>query len=251
MCRTHESTFRQDGVLTLPPANRSSKGFAAWRGLLALLAICLAPAALHAEARRDFSELRERMAVRLDPSRRPLLDDWLGMIGEAGALTEEARLTRVNDFINERIVFEDDFSVRGQSDHWATPLESIDRGRGDCEDFAIIKYVSLRMAGVPNGKLRLVYAKARLDGAAEPVWVAHMVLAYYPAPSAEPLVLDKLDTAILPASRRPDLRPVFSFNSDGLFAGVSGRGAVKAAAGIGRLSRREDAWRRILADGYE
>jgi hypothetical protein len=107
------------------------------------------------------------------------------------------------------------------------------------------------MAGVPGGKLRLVYAKARLDGMAGPVWVAHMVLAYYPVPGAEPLVLDNLNTAILPASRRPDLQPVFSFSSDGIFAGVSGQGAAKAAAGIGRLSRWENAWRRILADSYE
>jgi predicted transglutaminase-like cysteine proteinase len=239
-------------IRTPPPTNRSGKGFAAWRGLLALLAVYLALAAPPpAEAQRAPAALREQMAARLDPSRWPLLDDWLGMIAEAGALKEEASLIRVNDFINERIAFDDDFSVWGQSDYWATPLETIGKRLGDCEDFAIIKYVSLRMAGVPDGKLRLVYAKARLDGPAGPAWVAHMVLAYYPAPSVEPFVLDNLVAAILPASRRPDLRPVFSFNSDGIFAGVSGQGAVKAAAGIGRLSRWEDAWRRILADGYE
>jgi predicted transglutaminase-like cysteine proteinase len=234
-----------------PPENRSGKGLTALCGLLALLVVCVVLAAPPAEAQRAPAALRERMAVRLDPSRWPLLDDWLSVIAEAGMLKEEARLIRVNDFINERIVFEDDFSVWGQSDYWATPLETIGRGRGDCEDFAIAKYVSLRMAGVPDGKLRLVYAKARLDGLAGPAWVAHMVLAYYPAPSAEPLVLDNLVAAILPASQRPDLRPVFSFNSGGIFAGVSGQGAAKAAAGIARLSRWEDAWRRILADGYE
>jgi predicted transglutaminase-like cysteine proteinase len=239
-------------IRTSPPANRSDESFMVWRALLALFAVCVALAVPPpAEAQRTPATLREQMAARLDPSRWPLLDNWLGMIAEAGALDEEARLIRVNDFINSSIAFEDDVSVWGQSDYWATPLETIGTGVGDCEDFAIIKYVSLRMAGVPSGKLRLVYAKARLDGSAGPAWVAHMVLAYYPAPSAEPLVLDNLDTAILPASQRPDLRPVFSFNSDGIFAGVSGQGAVRAAAGIGRLSRWEDAWRRILADGYE
>ncbi|MDR0441496.1 MAG: transglutaminase-like cysteine peptidase [Candidatus Accumulibacter sp.] len=224
---------------------------AAWRGFLVLLAACLALAVLHPEA-RDFSGLREQLAARLDPSRWPLLDDWLGMIVEVGALEEEVRLIHVNDFINSRITFEDDVSVWGQSDYWATPLQTLSMRRGDCEDFAIIKYVSLRLAGVPGDKLRLVYAKARLDGLAkEPVWVAHMVLAYYPAPNAEPLILDNLDTAIQPASQRPDLQPVFSFSSDGIFAGVSGQGAAKAAVGIDRLSRWEDAWRRILADAYE
>lgn len=40
-----------------------------------------------------------------------------------------------------------------------------------------------------------------------------MVVAYYPAPDAEPLILDNLLTTILPASERPDLIPVFSFNA--------------------------------------
>jgi len=75
-------------------------------------------------------------------------------------------------------------------------------------------------------------------------------LAYYLTPNAEPLVLDNLQTTILPASKRPDLQPVFSFNSEGIFAGVAG--STKASeGGIGRLSRWEDAWQRIQAEGYE
>lgn len=220
-------------------------------GLAALLSLCLAATALVAQARRDPAVLREQLAARFGPSRVPLLDEWLAMIAAAGALREEARLARVNDFINRRIVFENDITVWQQSDYWATPLETIGQGRGDCEDFAIIKYVSLRMAGVASAKLRLIYAKARLDAPGGPAVQAHMVLAYYAAPDAEPLILDNLDGTIRPAARRPDLQPVFSFNSDGIFAGVSGKGAVPAAAGIGRLSRWEEAWRRILADGYE
>ena len=79
---------------------------------------------------------------------------------------------------------------------------------------------------------------------------AHMVLTYYATPNAEPQVLDNLDATIRPASRRPDLQPVFSFNSEGIFAGVSGN--EKASAGsLGRLSRWEDVLRRIRAEGYE
>ncbi|MDR2786849.1 MAG: transglutaminase-like cysteine peptidase [Candidatus Accumulibacter sp.] len=234
-------------------ADRSSSGrnLTLWRGLLAMLAAYLALTALPIQARHDPETLRERLAVRFDQSRIPLLDEWLFMIASSKGIKEEARLMRVNDFINGSLAFEEDISVWDQSDYWATPLEMIGKGRGDCEDFAIIKYISLRMAGVASAKLRLVYAKARLNGMAGPVWVAHMVLAYYATPGAEPLVLDNLNGTILPASRRPDLQPVFSFNSDGIFVGVSGKGSTKAAAGIGRLSRWEEAWRRILADGYE
>ena len=218
--------------------------------LAALLCLCLAATALLAQARRDPTLLREQLATRFGPSRVPLLDEWLAMIASAGALREEARLERINDFINRHIAFENDVDIWRQSDYWATPLETIGLGQGDCEDFAIIKYVSLRMAGVSGGKMRLIYAKAHLDAPAGPIVQAHMVLAYYPTPYAEPLILDNLDGTIRPASRRPDLRPVFSFNSDGIFAGVSG-GNATTAGGIGRLSRWEDAWRRILADGYE
>jgi predicted transglutaminase-like cysteine proteinase len=240
-------------ILISSSANRPGpdRCLAVWRGLLALFAVCLALTAIFAQARLDPVMLRERLAARFDPSRILLLDKWLSVVASASSLKEEAKLAHINDFINSNFFFEDDITIWGQSDYWATPLEMIGQGRGDCEDFAIIKYVSLRMAGVASGKLRLVYSKARLDGLAGPVWVAHMVLAYYATPSAEPLVLDNLNGNILPASRRPDLQPIFSFNSDGIFAGVSGKGATTAAAGIGRLSRWEDAWRRILADGYQ
>jgi predicted transglutaminase-like cysteine proteinase len=226
--------------------------FPSWRGLQVVFTACLMLSAPLAAVSLDVGQLRGELVARFGASRLPLLDAWLEAVSLAARRRrEEDKLVQVNDFVNANIFFEDDISVWGTSDYWATPLETIGQGYGDCEDFAIIKYVSLRMAGIPSAKLRLVYAKARLIGEAGPVWVAHMILAYYAAPDAEPLILDNLDERIVPASRRPDLQPIFSFNSAGIFAGVSGRGAVQAAAGIGRLSRWEDAWRRIQAEGYQ
>jgi hypothetical protein len=75
----------------------------------------------------------------------------------------------------------------------------------------------------------------------------HMVLAYYPAADAEPLILDNLVTELRPASRRPDLTPIFSFNAEGLWQGVNGASGGDAPA---RLSR----WREVLlkarAEGF-
>lgn len=218
--------------------------------LAALIAAWFALAALIAEAALGTAGLQQQLAARFGETRVPLLNDWLALIDSVRGSEEDARLKRINDFVNQAIVFEDDMSIWQQSDYWATPLETIGQGRGDCEDFAIIKYVSLRLAGVPSSRLRLVYARARIDSPSGPIRQAHMVLAYYATPDAEPLVLDNLDRTIRPASRRRDLQPVFSFNSDGIFAGVSGRDSA-TAGGIGRLSRWEDAWRRILAEGYE
>ena len=148
------------------------------------------------------------------------------------------------------ITFGEDAVVWGQEDYWATPLESLGKGSGDCEDFVIAKYFTLKEMGVESGKLRLIYVRAKTGSTDSTALQAHMVLAYYARPEAEPLVLDNLIADIRPASRRPDLVPVFSFNSEGVFAGVSGKDATPAA-GTGRLSRWEDLLKRARAEGFE
>lgn len=177
--------------------------------------------------------------------------DWRQLLGDARALAAPAdKLRRVNEFFNRHTQFADDHEVWGQSDYWATPMETLAKGKGDCEDFTIAKYFTLLNAGVPNEQLRLVYVKARIGGPDSTLIQAHMVLAYYPAPDAEPLVLDNLITDIRPASRRPDLAPVFSFNSQGLWQGAGGNDP-KSAGSIGRLSRWQDLLQRARQEGFD
>jgi predicted transglutaminase-like cysteine proteinase len=161
------------------------------------------------------------------------------VLAEAAHLDDAGRLAAVNDFFNRRIVFASDEEVWGQVDYWASPLEMLDKGRGDCEDYVIGKYFALLALGMPGAKLRLVYVRAQIGGP-EGIAQAHMVLAYYASPQAEPLVLDSLIGEIRPASRRPDLAPVFSFNGEGLWQGT---GARSAGDPVARLSR----WREVLA----
>ena len=231
---------------TLTPKRQSSSGVFSRHFVLVLLVF----AVWQAVAALDSAALQQQLIARFGPARVVLLKDWLQTVNSAKTIGDEARLKRINDFINQKILFDSDNGIWQQSDYWATPLETIGQGAGDCEDFAIIKYVSLRMAGIPDGKLRLIYVKARLDTPNGPMQQAHMVLAYYANPNAEPQILDNLDTNIRPASKRPDLQPVFSFNSEAIFAGVSGKDKA-SAGGIGRLSRWEDALQRIRAEGYE
>lgn len=160
------------------------------------------------------------------------------MQGAVG-LDDDGRLQALNQFFNRRIQSRDDAELWGQVDHWASPLEMLEKGGGDCEDFAIAKFFSLVALGMPVHKLRLVYVRAQLGGPGGPVQ-AHMVLAYYASPGAEPMILDNLVSEVRPASRRPDLVPVFSFNSEGLWQGVGSQSAGDPTA---RLSR----WREILA----
>jgi len=130
----------------------------------------------------------------------------------------ELQLKRVNDFFN-RVDFVSDQENWQQEDYWATPVEFLASGGGDCEDFSIAKYFTLKALGIDEKKLSLTYVKAiELDQ-------AHMVLTYYPTPTADPLVLDNLVQEIKPASKRPDLLPVYSFNGSGLWlAKERGRG---------------------------
>ncbi|MET0333076.1 MAG: transglutaminase-like cysteine peptidase [Rhizobacter sp.] len=160
---------------------------------------------------------------------------------------ELTQVQSINQFFNRRILFREDVDAWGQTDYWASPLESLNKGEGDCEDYAIAKYFSLLAVGMPVSKLRMVYVRAQIGGP-QGVLQAHMVLAYYASPGAEPLIMDNLITEVRPASRRPDLVPVFSFNSEGLWQGVGPQTQGDPAA---RLSR----WREVLvkarAEGFQ
>jgi predicted transglutaminase-like cysteine proteinase len=143
---------------------------------------------------------------------------WNDLLLELEGQDIQRQLSQVNNFFN-RQKFVDDSVHWNKEDYWATPIEFIASGGGDCEDFSIAKYFSMRALGVPANKLRLMYVKA-LD-----YNMAHMVLAYYEEPNVIPLVLDNLNKNILPANKRRDLQPVYSFNGEGLWAAKEqGRG---------------------------
>jgi len=161
---------------------------------------------------------------------------------------DAARIKAVNDFYNQRLAYMEDIDNWGQVDYWASPLEALGKGAGDCEDYAIGKYFTLTSLGVPDARLRMVYVRATIAGAPGG-FVAHMVLAYYPAPDAEPLVLDNLQPVIRPAGERPDLSPVFSFNAEGLWQGV---GSIRASGDpLTRLSKWREVLTRAHQDGFQ
>ena len=124
--------------------------------------------------------------------------------------TEQEKLIKVNDFFN-RLQWKDDREVWGQKDYWATRMEFLGKGAGDCEDFVTAKYFTLKQLGVSTQKLYFTYVKA-LD-----YNQAHMVLSYYDSPKSIPLVLDNINPNIKIATQRKDLAPVYSFNGDSLF----------------------------------
>ena len=160
--------------------------------------------------------------------------------------SETEKLKQINDFFNRKINFADDIDVWGKSDYWATPLESLGRQAGDCEDYSIAKYTFLKILDVPNDKLRLTYVRAKVMNQGKNVVLAHMVLSYYSTPQSEPLILDSLVSEIMPSSSRMDLTPIFSFNDKGLWVGASNKSKGQSTS---HLSRWRDVLVRIHADG--
>ncbi|MHB1373845.1 MAG: transglutaminase-like cysteine peptidase [Thauera sp.] len=199
-------------------------------------------------ASADGARMEEIARTRYGEAVAASVRDWRALLVDPAIVDERERLSRVNAFFNRRLRFDDDINIWKEADYWATPLESMARGAGDCEDFAIAKYASLLVAGVPSERLRLIYVRARIGGPQSSLSQAHMVLGYYPTPEAEPLILDNLVSEIRPASRRPDLFPIFSFTSEGLW--VQGASASSADP-TARLSRWRSVLQRMRTEGLD
>jgi predicted transglutaminase-like cysteine proteinase len=184
-----------------------------------VLFLCWIVFHLSAQATFVFNEaLFQKVHVRFGIEASKRVRDWQEVIADNKNSSSADQLYEVNHFFN-RLEFVDDLKHWNKNDYWATPVEFLSTNGGDCEDFSIAKYFSLRAMGVPAEKLRLMYVKALRYN------MAHMVLAYYETPKSIPLVLDNLNKDILPANKRRDLRPVYSFNGEGLWmAKEQGRG---------------------------
>lgn len=201
-------------------------------GLIALsfsLLGILAPVA-RADGLVDFSpELLERVEAKWGTSAVKRLQAMRNIVLENQAMSELEKLELVNNFFN-LVPYYSDLEHWGVEDYWATPFEKLTTFGGDCEDYSIAKYFTLRELGVDDGKMRITYVKA-LN------WdEAHMVLTYAPDPRTIPLVLDNLIAEIKPATERKDLVPVYSFNVQGLWLAKE-RGSGQFVGGSDRIGQ--------------
>ncbi|WP_223519508.1 cysteine protease LapG [Pseudomonas sp. GL-B-19] len=192
----------------------------------------------------DFAQILQTAEKRygpLDPAQ-GRIEAWSQMLKSELKQPEREQLNAVNRFFNQQLSFQDDTHIWRQTDYWATPEESLIKGAGDCEDYALAKYFSLRYLGIPSEKLRITYVKALAQNQ------AHMVLTFYSSPTAEPLVLDNLINEIRPASQRKDLLPVYAFNAEGLY--LPGANGGKRSSDSKKLSRWQDVLKKMQAEGF-
>ena len=196
----------------------------------------------------DFNKLSSLANQRYGQAAYQNILEFNQMIASLKTASDLEKLHGINDFFNQKIKFTDDIELWGQTDYWATPLETIGKQAGDCEDFSIAKYAFLKVMNISDDKLRLTYVRAELAGNQNSAIKAHMVLSYYATPLSEPLILDNLNPEIMPASKRTDLAPIFSFNSKGLWLGSSLKPKAESQT---HLSRWRDVLTRIQADGIK
>ena len=216
---------------------------------LAIALTCLLILSFQPALAADFDKLSELANQRYGERGQNNIRELQATMAQLASSPEIDKLKAINTFFNRKIRhFDSDINTWGQSDYWATPLESLGKERGDCEDYTIAKYIFLRELDIPDDKLKLTYVKAQIGGPESKISQAHMVVTYYAEPNAEPLVLDNLISDIRPASRRPDLTPIFSFNSEGLWVGTA---SASKGSPTAHLSRWRDLLSRVQSDGID
>ena len=119
---------------------------------------------------------------------------------------EAAQVEAVNRWVNRNINFGEDRDVYGRADYWAPAAETLRRGIGDCEDFAIAKMDLLSALGISRDKMRLVVARDLVRNADHAVLVVTL--------ADGPVMLDNMTDRLLDARLPNDYRPIMSFSQN-------------------------------------
>lgn len=144
--------------------------------------------------------------VRRAPSAR-LMEAKLRNAGVHRELDESEVLARVNRWVNRQIVYRSDDDNYRERDFWATAEQTIARGAGDCEDFAILKMHMLRAAGVDPHRIKLMLLR---DLAANS---DHAFLLVQTA--AGSVILDNTTDRVYGSNEAVAVRPILSFGEIG------------------------------------
>ncbi len=155
---------------------------------------------------------------------------FLAIVDEARTRDGRARLGEINRAINLAIRPMSDQAQYGEVDLWSTPLVTFAHGAGDCEDYAIAKFVALRLAGIPSDDLRLVIMRDTVHGEDHAVAAARL--------DGHWLTLDNRRMAMVEDADLRNYRPLFMIDQSGamryadapLLANLPGRGSTPPLA---------------------
>ena len=231
--------FKRLNLLSAEPVKPARSGRTGLVFGLIFGLICLFPVVgFSGQGLFDFdAALLERVEKKYDKAAVKRLKDLTALVKNNAKGSELDRVKYANDFFN-KVPYYSDIVHWKKKDYWATPLEKLATHGGDCEDYAIGKYFALRELGVEQKKLRIMYVKAI-------EWnEAHMVLTYFPKENEIPLVLDNINKKLLPANKRKDLVPVYSFNAEGLWL-AKARGTGKRVGSSSKIKLWADLQNRM------
>jgi len=148
----------------------------------------------------------------------------------------------INDFFNQNIDYQPDVVTYFKKDYWATLDETLKRGFGDCEDYAIAKYFTCLQNGAPSSFVGLGYA----------TWfnyqkpVKHMVTVFHSQnllENNELWILDNIEETIYSLTQRPELRIHFYFNNTDVYKIEDGK--IKVIGNSRRLRLWDDLLNRM------
>ncbi len=134
---------------------------------------------------------------------------FLRLIDAVKSKSGRAQLEEANQGVNMAIRYVSDLAQFGELDRWSAPLDSFATAKGDCEDYAIAKYVALREAGFPENELRLLLVRDRNVGQDHAVLAAHL--------DDQWLILDNRWSELRDDSGSLNFTPLFAINHAGVF----------------------------------
>lgn len=131
--------------------------------------------------------------------------EWRRIVDMLTPLDLRAKIEAVNSLVN-RYPYTTSAANWSQPNYWETPFEFLARS-GQCQDYAIAKFMLLRAAGVPNEVLRVVVLRDRRLGLDHAVTVAYV--------DGEALMLDNQIPEVVPVSSIHHYQPYYSINETG------------------------------------
>lgn len=133
---------------------------------------------------------------------------FLAIVDIGRAREGRARFGEINRAINLSIRASSDLATFGEMDVWSSPLATFAHGAGDCEDYAIAKFVALRQAGVRPEDLRIIIMRDIFHGEDHAVTAARL--------DGHWLMLDNRRMAMIEDASIRNYRPLFVIDETGL-----------------------------------
>jgi predicted transglutaminase-like cysteine proteinase len=157
--------------------------------------------------------------------------EFLAIVESGRTLDGRARLGEINRAINLKIKPMTDLALYGAEDVWSSPLTTLAKGAGDCEDYAIAKFVALQQAGVSSDDLRIVIMRDDIRDEDHAVVAARLDGTW--------LMLDNRHMAMVEDQQVRNSHPVFLIDHDGVnrYPDAASAGSRVSEGPVGQILR--------------